>query len=197
LYLLGSFQVTLDGTSVTEFRSDKVRALLTYLALEADRPHRRDALAGLLWPDVPDATARNNLRQSLHRLRQAISDTDSHPAFLHVTPETVQFISASDDWLDVTASESRRAPNVFVNQAVRHLRRMCHDYPKLNETASIVRGVPTAGRLAAPASRQPIFDAERLNGDVLVGTCGLPFRPFCVAHTRRAVTVARPAGIGA
>jgi len=106
LYLLGSFQVTLDGTSVTEFRSDKVRALLTYLALEADRPHRRDALAGLLWPDVPDATARNNLRQSLHRLRQAISDTDSHPAFLHVTPETVQFISASDDWLDVTASDS-------------------------------------------------------------------------------------------
>ena len=42
---------------VTAFASNKVRALLAYLAVEADRPHRREALAGLLWPEQPEAKA--------------------------------------------------------------------------------------------------------------------------------------------
>jgi DNA-binding SARP family transcriptional activator len=36
--LLGSFQVTLHREPVTAFGSDKVRALLAYLAGEAERP---------------------------------------------------------------------------------------------------------------------------------------------------------------
>ena len=40
IYLLGSFQVTIDGEPAKGFDSDKVRALLAYLASEADRPHR-------------------------------------------------------------------------------------------------------------------------------------------------------------
>ena len=51
LTLLGAFQITLDGEPVTGFESDKVQALLVYLALEADRPHRRDTLAEMFWPD--------------------------------------------------------------------------------------------------------------------------------------------------
>lgn len=39
--LLGSFQVTLDDRPVTDFVTDKTRALLAYLAVENDRPHRR------------------------------------------------------------------------------------------------------------------------------------------------------------
>lgn len=46
--LLGSFHVTLDGQPVTRFATDKARALLAYLAAEAERPHRREVLAGLL-----------------------------------------------------------------------------------------------------------------------------------------------------
>jgi DNA-binding SARP family transcriptional activator len=48
LSLLGAFQVSQDQAPVTEFRSDKVWALLIYPAVEADRPHRRDALGRLL-----------------------------------------------------------------------------------------------------------------------------------------------------
>lgn len=34
LFLLGAFQVTLAGEPVTRFESNKVRALLAYLAIE-------------------------------------------------------------------------------------------------------------------------------------------------------------------
>jgi DNA-binding SARP family transcriptional activator len=37
---LGAFAVAVDGRPVTHFPTDKVRALLTYLALEPG-PHRR------------------------------------------------------------------------------------------------------------------------------------------------------------
>ena len=62
LSLLGQFTVTRDGEPVVGFRSAKVRGLLAYLALEADHPHSRDALAALLSPDVPAAAAHIDLR---------------------------------------------------------------------------------------------------------------------------------------
>ena len=77
LSLLGAFQATLDGKPITGFESAKVRALLAYLALEADGPHRRESLAGLLWPDRPEQVARHNLRHALSVLRKVIGDRDA------------------------------------------------------------------------------------------------------------------------
>ena len=101
--LLGSFQVTLDGTPVSGFESDKARALLAYLAVEADRPHRREALAGLLWPDTPERTARTNLRSALANLRQVIGDHQANPHYLLTTRQTIQFNQTRDAWVDVNA----------------------------------------------------------------------------------------------
>lgn len=105
LSLLGSFEVLLDGQPVVAFKSNKVRALLAYLAVEADRPHRRAALAALLWPDWPDREALSNLRYTLASLRQAIGDRTSTPPSLLITHDTVQFNRASDHWLDVAEVE--------------------------------------------------------------------------------------------
>jgi DNA-binding SARP family transcriptional activator/predicted ATPase len=103
LSLLGPFQVTLDGQPVTDFKSNKVRALLAYLAVEADRPHPREVLAGLLWPDWPDRDALGNLRYALSNLRTVIGDRTAEPPFLLITRDTLQFNTASDYRLDVTA----------------------------------------------------------------------------------------------
>ncbi len=72
LDLLGTFAATLDGRAVRSFRSNKTRALLAYLAVEADRPHARPSLAALFWPETPDQIAAKNLRLTLHRLREAL-----------------------------------------------------------------------------------------------------------------------------
>ena len=48
---LGGFEAMLDGQPLAGFESDKVRALLTFLAVEREVIHSRDELAGLLcWP---------------------------------------------------------------------------------------------------------------------------------------------------
>jgi DNA-binding SARP family transcriptional activator/predicted ATPase len=72
LTLLGTFAASWAGRPVVAFPTDKVRALLAYLALEGERPLRRETLATLLWPDYPDDIARRNLRQNLHRLNQLL-----------------------------------------------------------------------------------------------------------------------------
>jgi WD40 repeat protein/DNA-binding SARP family transcriptional activator len=102
ILLLGPFQATLDGAPVTDFVSDKARALLAYLAVEADRPHRRESLAGLLWPDFPESAARSSLRTALVNVRQLIGDPGASPPFLRVTRQTVQFSQSDNAVVDVS-----------------------------------------------------------------------------------------------
>jgi DNA-binding SARP family transcriptional activator len=100
--LLGPTQVSLDRQPVSELRSDKALAFLAYLAVESDRAHRREKLAGMLWPDFAESSARANLRRALADLRQAVRDHQATPPYLHTTRQTVQFNTASDAWVDVT-----------------------------------------------------------------------------------------------
>jgi len=99
--LLGSFNVSLNGNSLSTFATDKVRALLAYLAVESGRSHRRAALAGLFWPDRPEAMARNDLRQALFQLRKALGDRQDDRGFLTLAADDVQVNPASEHWLDV------------------------------------------------------------------------------------------------
>jgi DNA-binding SARP family transcriptional activator len=57
-------------------RHPRLQALLAYLILHRDaRPARRH-LAFLFWPDTNEAQALTNLRNLLHKLRQALPDSD-------------------------------------------------------------------------------------------------------------------------
>jgi hypothetical protein len=72
LYLLGDLRVELDG-AVTNLASAsrKARLLLAILAIER-RVHGRSELAGRLWPDVREDSARVSLRTALSQLRTAL-----------------------------------------------------------------------------------------------------------------------------
>src|SRR3954451_7279469 len=109
LALLGALRVELDGAPITAFESDKVRALLAYLALEADRPHRRAGLAGLLWPERPERAAHLSLNQAPATLRQAVCDRTAMVPVRRVTTETIQFDPASHHDFDVAAFSDRIA----------------------------------------------------------------------------------------
>ncbi|MDC0722815.1 BTAD domain-containing putative transcriptional regulator [Nannocystis bainbridge] len=65
----------LEGPAQSRARLERRAAtLLAYLGLEGPAP--KATLTGLLWPDSPHATARNNMRQLLRRLRLACGGTE-------------------------------------------------------------------------------------------------------------------------
>ncbi|MBN1936725.1 MAG: hypothetical protein JW934_18840 [Anaerolineae bacterium] len=106
--LFGSFHVTLGGQPVTGFESDKARALLVFLAVESGangqgQPHRRESLAGLLWPDSPEPSARQSLSQALSNLRQTLQDRETSIPFILVTRPDLQWNPQSSYDLDVAA----------------------------------------------------------------------------------------------
>jgi DNA-binding SARP family transcriptional activator len=103
LRLLGPFALERDGQPLTGFRSDKVRALLAYLASEPNRAWSRSALADLLWPDRSEPVARANLRNALSNLRRVLDDTHATPPFLELAPTEIRTNATTGHWTDVAA----------------------------------------------------------------------------------------------
>ncbi|MCB0104491.1 MAG: AAA family ATPase, partial [Caldilineaceae bacterium] len=99
LFLLGEYRITIGDQLLTKLTSRKAQALLCYLAVTG-RAHARAALAGLLWPDVPESNARVNLRKELTRLRQFLRP------YLIMERDSVSLNWDANVWLDVRAFET-------------------------------------------------------------------------------------------
>ncbi|MDO8752432.1 MAG: BTAD domain-containing putative transcriptional regulator, partial [Anaerolineales bacterium] len=97
IHLLGGLHITRAGAPVTDFVSNKVPALLAYLAVTR-RTHSRDKLASLLWGEMSEADAKNNLRQALTNLRRVAND------YLTITRDSIEF--NGDCFLDSAQFES-------------------------------------------------------------------------------------------
>lgn len=93
IQLFGGLSISQHGTLVGGFISSKVPALLAYLAVTR-RAHSRESLAALLWGELADADAKNNLRQALSNLRKFFGP------YLLVTREAVQFNEDASFFLD-------------------------------------------------------------------------------------------------
>ncbi|MSP14258.1 MAG: hypothetical protein EXR62_15040 [Chloroflexi bacterium] len=103
--LLGGFEVWYGDKPVSGFESQRVRALLIYLLMHREGPLNRDRLAGLLWPERDDNTARRNLRQAMYNLRTQLPDEVGAEPLILSTNQTVQINPAANYWLDVSAFE--------------------------------------------------------------------------------------------
>ncbi len=114
LKCFGDFQVTWEGQPVS-FATHTARALLAYLALNAEQAHPREKLSALFWPDQPQATAFTNLRSSLARVRRALPN---EAEALLITQHSIRFrreaarVDANDfaDLLAACARHSHASP---------------------------------------------------------------------------------------
>lgn len=93
LMLLGSPQVFSSEYLIDNFITSKAEALLYYLATTG-RVHTRIALAGLLWPEVPDQVALKNLRDIISNLRKLVGD------HLLITRQTMGFDGKQPHFID-------------------------------------------------------------------------------------------------
>ena len=107
--LLGGFEAKLHGQLLVGFESDKSRALLAYLVVE-NHPHRREKLAGLLWPETPETRARHNLSQAAYNLRQLLKENAASSSqatvrsYIIGSRQTLQFNTAQKHSLDSSDS---------------------------------------------------------------------------------------------
>jgi TolB-like protein/Flp pilus assembly protein TadD len=90
---MGGFAAVLPTGQPVEVSGKKNRALLTYLALHADKKLTREKLIGLLWSDRGEAQARNSLRQALAALRRDLSGIEPPP--LTIDGDTVVLVGAA------------------------------------------------------------------------------------------------------
>lgn len=166
LSLFGGFEATLAGQSLTAFETDKTRALLAYLAVEAGRPHRRAELAALLWPESSAHKAAHNLSQTLLRLRRVLHDDRPGPTqpFLLFDRQEVQFNPLSDHSLDVAEfTERLRGPRQHRHAAAEACS-ACIGW--LQQAAGLYRGDLLAGfslRDSVPFEEWQIVERERLH----------------------------------
>jgi predicted ATPase/DNA-binding SARP family transcriptional activator len=134
LTLFGGFSAHLNGNALTDFRSDKIRGLLAYLAVEADRPHRREVLATLFWGEMADSFAKRNLRQSLYRLKQSVVLPDS---WLEATRQTVMVRKA---WLGTDIGRFQHLIDICETHTHRHLHDCSDCLQRLEEAAALYHG---------------------------------------------------------
>lgn len=156
----GQFTVMVGQQPVASFRTDKVRALLVYLALEA-RPHRREALAALLWPDIGEEYAQKNLRNTLHRLRQPLQALD--PALterlLTSTRQTIAldpaYLMADVQQFEALISASAAHARSAATARNVHLAHCAECLARLTQAAELYQGELLAGFTLADA---PLFE---------------------------------------
>lgn len=98
LALLGRPQILLHGQPL-EMTSHKAQALFYYLAMSG-QSHSRQSLAGLLWTDLDETSARRNLRVELLKVRADLGD------FLQADRDTIAFDRNADYQLDVPQFEA-------------------------------------------------------------------------------------------
>jgi DNA-binding SARP family transcriptional activator len=107
IYLLGNIEFRLNDGPPLPLEAGKTSALLVYLAVEAARPHPRQTLAELLWPERVDAEALGALRFALSNLRAVLHDREASPPFLLVDRSHVQLNPQAKAWVDVAAFEEQ------------------------------------------------------------------------------------------
>ncbi|MEP7358350.1 MAG: 6-hydroxy-D-nicotine oxidase, partial [Anaerolineales bacterium] len=96
--LLGDFQLMVDADPIQTVNQPRLQSLLAYLLLHRQFPQSRQHLAFTFWPELPESSARNNLRQLLHQLRHALPEAAQ---WLRADVNTVQWLADGPFQLDV------------------------------------------------------------------------------------------------
>lgn len=136
LYLLGPPRIERDGVPIS-FDTRKAVALLSYLAVTG-RPHSRDALAALLWPEYSQVNARATLRRTLSTLNKSLGGE-----WLEISREAIALVSGPGLWIDMAAFEKLVAQCRLRDQAVAESCSQC--LQPLNRAAALYRDDFLAG----------------------------------------------------
>ena len=108
--LFGGVQLSWAGRPLPAFPTQKSKSLFALLVLEHDRPHAREMLADMFWPERPSSQSRKALRNELWRVRKTLDSAGADLRnYLREDAEFVSFDLDSRCWLDVNEFETELA----------------------------------------------------------------------------------------
>lgn len=89
--LFGTLEVESPSGVIVRFTGTKAGGILAYLALNLDKPVKRETLANLFWANSDVASQRTRVRQETLALRALFGEDDASP--LRTAPQTISFSS--------------------------------------------------------------------------------------------------------
>lgn len=145
LTLLGGLHITHIQQGEISLSNRKALALLAYLLVESETHHSRETILGLLWPHLPDADARNNLRVTWAQLTARLGQDDMGAPFVISNRLDLQFNVHSRAWSDV-AEFAQLLSDCHAHATAHETRRTCAEcQARLARMAELYRGEFLAG----------------------------------------------------
>jgi len=133
LTTFGELTIQNDDDTITGFPSRKVEALLVYLIVEVSA-QRRESLFTLLWPGMPEKSARHNLRQVLYALRQTFPEVAARES-----DETVPLILTNRNTIQINPEALVDADFYQLDHLLRETQR--HDHPDLSRCEHCIQSL--------------------------------------------------------
>jgi DNA-binding SARP family transcriptional activator len=152
--MFGGLRIYLPGQTPVEMPPQQVGALLAYLALHPARPHTREELAEIFWPEEEPETARHSLRQALHLLRRQVEKPSFEQDHILLATRTTVRLNPALIRTDVTAFEEAFRAAVKASDSTERIR-------LLSEAVRLYRGE------LLPGYYQDVFVSEQRRLSVL------------------------------
>ena len=99
--MLGPFDLSIEGRPVTQWRGQRTRSLMQFLATHRRRSVSRDELVAAVWPDVDEDSGRHRLHQGIYELRCTLRAADPHCSPIRCVDGTYGFDNQVPIWVDV------------------------------------------------------------------------------------------------
>ena len=136
IQLFGQTSCHINHTPITPqlWRNRRAFDLLLHLLNAKHYTVARTAITSQLWPDLDDKSAANNLRVSLHRLRNILAEA---------TPHTAQLITATPQYITLSLPQGSNVDAIqFAEslQLLRHTRDAHYALPLLRSACDLYRG---------------------------------------------------------
>jgi len=124
VWLLGEFKVSVESRLIEEddWRLRKAAALLKLLALSPQYRLHREQVINLLWPDLDERAAVNNLHHALHIARRTLGPaSDTSSCYLRLRNGQLELCREGPLWVDVEAFEEAAATARRVREPAAYL----------------------------------------------------------------------------
>jgi DNA-binding SARP family transcriptional activator len=101
VYLLGSFELRVNGHRVERWRGRRGQAILQFLVAHRRLPVTRDALIEAVWPEIDEHTGRRRLHQAIYALRQTLREAGASDQQVICANGSYRLDPSAPIWTDV------------------------------------------------------------------------------------------------